>query len=63
VIQPSDLSPFASKLAAAIAYRHALDRLSTSGEAVPAEIAHLAEASVRAAELDLVRTRAGSVEA
>lgn len=54
----SDLSPFAAKLAAAIARRHELDRLASTGEAVPAQITHEAEVSVREAELELVRARA-----
>ena len=58
-----DLSPFASKLATAIAHRHALDRLADGGEAVPAEIMHQVEASVRAAELELVRARAADAAA
>jgi hypothetical protein len=44
--------------AAAIERRHALDSLAAAGEAVPADVTHKAEASVRAAELELVRARA-----
>lgn len=56
--KPPDLSPLASKLATAIAHRHALGRLADGGTAVPAEIAHQAEHAVRAAEAALLQARA-----
>lgn len=50
----TDLSPFAAALADAIARRHALDSLAIAGGAVPAQIAHQAEASIREAEQALL---------
>lgn len=49
-----DLAPFTSALAAAIRRRHTL------GNEAPAQIAAAAEHAARAAELALIRARAGA---
>jgi NAD(P)H-dependent flavin oxidoreductase YrpB (nitropropane dioxygenase family) len=53
-----ELSPFASKLAAAVARRHALDQIAETGMDVPAGLLQDAEARIRAAEGELKQARA-----
>lgn len=48
-----ELGTFATKLAAAIARRHALDDIAGAGEAVPPGLMLIVEAEIRAAEAAL----------